>query len=153
MAPSSTVLFFVLLVIIGLVAYYTWLGLVQLNSGSLKTWVDNDFPDVVHTPKPTWLTGFRYKQHGIDTVAKLDVPVFLDYDKEAKLGRFSIVDTFARATSVLDGTDKYHEKDLVSYDCGLDLELLTGGQVALTMVYNRMSVTEVEPIIEANACE
>jgi hypothetical protein len=151
-APAAT-LGLVALVIIGLIAYATWEWLINATGGGLKQWVDADFPEVVHTPKPTWLTGFRYKKHGIDVVAKLETPICLEYDHAEKLGRFSVVDTFARSASSLDGIDESHEKDLVAYDFGMDLEQLEGGQVALQVIYNRISVTEIEPIIEDSACE
>lgn len=150
------------IVIVLLVAYYAWVGLVNATGGGLKEWVDADFPEIKRTPKATWLTGFRYKQHGVETIAKLDVPICLEYDLVEHLdaavpirtlGRFSVVETFARSTSPLDGRDKFHEKDLVAYDFGMDLELLQGGQIAMHVVYNRISVTEIEPIIEDSACE
>lgn len=140
-------------VIVLLVAYYAWVGLVNATGGGLKEWVDQDFPEIKHTPKATWLTGFRYKQHGLDIVAKLETPICLDYEHAEKLGRFSVVDTFARSANPLDGQDQFHEKDLVAYDFGMDLEQLVGGQIAVQVVYNRISITDIEPIIEDSACE
>ncbi|MNM41555.1 hypothetical protein D3C81_523720 [compost metagenome] len=140
-------------VIVLLVAYYAWVSLINVTGGGLKEWVDADFPEIKHTPKATWLTGFRYKQHGMDVVAKLETPICLEYEHTEKLGRFSVVDTFARAANPLDGKDQFHEKDLVAYDFGMDLEQLVGGKIAVQVVYNRISITEIEPIIEESACE
>lgn len=153
MIEPSTGLGIVSLVIVGLAAYYTWTGLGGNQLGRLKEWVEHDFPEIRHTPKTTWLTGFRYNRHGIPQVAKLETPVFLDYDAETRLGRFSAVDTFARSTNVLDGEQATHDKDLVQYDFGLDLELQLGGRVAVTEIFKRISITEIEPIIEDSACE
>jgi hypothetical protein len=153
MLTAAPVLTLAAIVIVGIAAYYTWVGFISATGAGLKEWVDNDFPDIVHTPKPTWLTGFRYKRHGIDTVAKLETPICLEYDHAENLGRFSVVDTFARSANSLDGKDESHEKDLVAYDFGMDLEQLEGGQIALQVVYNRISITEIEPIIEDSACE
>lgn len=153
MIEPSHVAGLVSLTIVGLAAYSSWVGLGGNQLGRLKEWVDQDFPEIRHTPKTTWLTGFRYNRHGIPQVAKLEVPVFLDYDIESRLGRFSAVDTFARSTNVLDGEQTTHDKDLVQYDFGLDLELQPGGRVAVTEIFKRISITEIEPIIEDSACE
>lgn len=152
MSPT-VILSLAAIVIVLLVAYYAWVGLINATSGGLQGWVDHDFPEIKHTPKATWLTGFRYKQHGLDVVAKLETPICLEYEHADKLGRFSVVDTFARSANSLDGKDQFHEKDLVAYDFGMDLEQLVGGQIAIRVVYNRISVTEIEPIIEDSACE
>ncbi|QBJ02875.1 hypothetical protein MZD04_gp349 [Pseudomonas phage Psa21] len=150
---SSTALTLAAIVLVLFLAYRTWSSLIPAAAGGLNEWIDQDFPEIVHTPKPTWLTGFRYKRHGIDAIAKLDVPICLEYEQSGNLGRFSIVDSFARATVATDGNDRSHKKDLVAYNCGLDLVQYTGGQIAVSVVYNRICITEVEPIIEESACE
>lgn len=141
------------IVIVLLVAYYAWVGLINATGGGLHEWVDADFPEVMHTPKATWLTGFKYRQHGLSVKAKLETPICLEYDQHEYLGRFSVVDTFARSASPLDGVDQNHEKDLVAYDFGMDLELMKGGQIAMRVVYNRISITDIEPVIKESACE
>lgn len=138
------------LLIIGLCGVAAWSGL-GYATGNLRGWVDKDFPEIEHTAKPTWLTGFRYLRHGVEHVAVLDKPLFLEYSANQHLGRYVGADTFARATKSTSQHPTQFDKDLVSYDFGIDLELLQGGQVALTEVYKRISITDIEPIIEEHA--
>ncbi len=136
-------------VILGLGAYYTYTG---VAFGSLREWVDKDFPELTHTPKATWLTGFRYHRHGEEKIARLEKPVCLDYLDEQTLGRFSVVGDFASENN-LPGSPNTHDKDLVSYDFGVHLLQLPGGQLSMQEEYKRISITAIEPIIEDGACE
>lgn len=111
-------------------------------AGGVREWVDRDFPEIVHTPKPTWLTGFRYKCHGIDAEAKLETPVFLDYAEAGHLGTFRAKDNVAWNAK---------DKEQTAYDFGMVLDQLVGGQVAMTVISKRLSIIEIEPIIEDNA--
>ncbi|WDS62094.1 hypothetical protein [Pseudomonas phage D6] len=141
--PSVT-LSAVCVVIICLVAYYTWVWLINAQGGGLKEWVDNDFPEITHTPKRTWFTGFRFKRHGEEAIAMLDQPVFLEYEDAGFLGKFGAVDSFAW---------NIKDKEQTAYDFGVEIELLVGGQLAVTEKFKKISITEIEPIIEDSACE
>lgn len=127
------------LIVIGLLlAYHTVLG---STSAGVREWVDEDFPEIVHTPKPTWLTGFRFKRHGFEAEARLDTPILLDYEAEGFLGTFGVADNHAWNVK---------DKEQTAYDFGVDIELLAGGQVAVTEKFKRISIIEIEPIIEDN---
>lgn len=140
-------------VALALVAYYGWMWTNTLHTGSVGEWVDKDFPEIVHTPKPTWLVGFYYKKHGIQCYAKLDIPVFIDYDKAEHLGRFSVTGAIAEGGGGLYTKAQKAGKDLVTYDFEMQLEQLTGGKLAIETMYKQISITEIEPAIEENACE
>jgi len=143
--PSPTVtVTAVCIVIVALVAYYTWVYLINIQGGGLKEWVDNDFPEVVHTPKRTWFTGFRFKRHGVDAIAMLEQPLFLEYDESGRLGAFGAADQHAW---------NIRDKEQCAYDFGVEIEQLVGGQLAITEKFKKISITEIEPIIEDSACE
>uniref|UniRef100_A0AB39CCG2 Uncharacterized protein n=1 Tax=Pseudomonas phage RVTF4 TaxID=3236931 RepID=A0AB39CCG2_9VIRU len=127
------------IVVVLLVIYYS---LQYSSHGSVREWADKDFPEIKHTPKPTWLTGFRFKRHGIETTALLETPIYLEYETEGRLGMFGVADNHAWNVK---------DKEQTSYDFGVDLDLLAGGQVAVTEKFKKISITEIEPIIEDNA--
>lgn len=129
-----------LVVVVLLTAYYSFLY--AGRSGGTAQWVDEDFPEIVHTPKPTWLTGFRFKRHGFDAIAMLETPICLEYEAEGFMGTFGVAEEFAWNVK---------DKEQTAYDFGVDLELLAGGQIAVTEKFKRISIIEIEPIIEDNA--
>lgn len=128
-----------LIVIALLLLYHTVMDATQ---GNVREWADKDFPEIVHTPRPTWLTGFRFKRHGIEAEAYLETPLCLDYEAKGYLGLFGVADGHAWVA---------RDKEQTAYDFGVDLELLEGGQVAVTEKFKKISFTEIEPIIEDNA--
>lgn len=134
---------------VAIVAYYYVTG---FPYGGLRAWIDSDFPEIVHTPKTTWLTGFMYKHHGVDKFAQLNLPICLEYTEASNLGKFNVVDRFALSTDAKD-VNGSHDKDLVNYDFGVTLELHHGGKVAVQELYKRISITEITPVIKDTACE
>lgn len=126
--------------------YFAWLA--KAN----PVFPDPEVPGLVHEPKGTWLTGFSFDIHGIPHTSKLHCPVYLDYDTAQYLGKFGVSKdiTMGPRPVELDGVP--FEKDLVKYEFGVIIYQRVGGVLDIETEYNRISVTNIAPIIEEKAC-
>jgi len=125
--------------LVGLAAYHYVLGNPPVKRREL---FDKEQPYIRHTPRPTWFSGFRYKQHGIEKEALLDTPIYLDYEAEQFLGQFKGID----------GTSWHStDKELTAYDFSVYLQLLPGGRLEQEELSRQISIIDLEPIITVSA--
>lgn len=89
-----------------------------------------------------FLTGFRYMRHGVEAVAHLKERVWIPrHSDDSMLGRFSI-------TSFADvyGQDAKTLGTSIPYCFQVVVNLVAPGEVALDVIYRRISITNIEPI-------